>query len=1055
MEKLKSLVPNALRQEISESTPDGLPATCSSLLEFFHRLPQFHQACRLVVLWILLPAKFRCSFKTVKELTDPEMALCGKDHSAASELKLQGNECFSRGDYPKALHFYTQALRFAPTNSNDTEKNLAAMLYVNRASALHKMGLIVECLQDCDRALAIFPTYAKAWFRRGKANASLGNFEDAIQDLNVSLKMEVSLSGKRQIEDELRIILDQHKLKHSSSYKSNRNESDVTMLDEPDRANMQCVCLPTKGRGMVSLADIPIGSLVHKEDPYAAIILKNCRETNCHFCFNELPMHAVPCESCSIPLYCSSQCQLVSGGKEFCKTLGKVSRHNELPDELEKYISECVSIGYSGPRTEDIAEHRHECEGVHWPAVLPSEVVLAGRVLVKFLGQQKDSSGFSNLLTVLDLCHNFVQLPPDSKLEMHIYSIILLNCLRNSYAPKLPVTGVIISQLVILLSQIRVNSMAIVRMKSLDTKGSLDTSTLEQCYVIMQVKVGQAIYLAGSMFNHSCRPNAHAYFLSRTLYVRTTDSMSAGSELELSYGPQVGQWDHEDRQQILRDRYSFSCQCRGCSQLNLSDLCINAYRCAKPDCLGVVPDSTLASYVKQKLNLVPLVSSISYPQKQVEKVENERISDVAHYAVHKADYHLKPGHCLNCDLYRDLEAARATISKAESSIRRLQDAIASNDVPVEVLSNALKAYDILRSTLHPFNKRIAEVEDNIAQAMCLVGEPQAAMDHCKASIKILEKLYDPNHIVIGNELIKLGSIQLQLGNRDAASATKRAAEIFSRTNTRSSPGALTEKRLWFLRFLWGILWLQRNHTAFLGVGCDLLRVAVALAVVTGVLAGDAPLALGDGAVGHDLRMAGKDDTFFETFFTSAGLGVSLLEFADSEEWLSAVWVLLTGRVSSRCPSRPDTLSSHTGSTSISAASTGWLYGVGSESKFVSKALVVSSPSKFSVATFSEATFAGYLGLSYIPALHLLSTALFAPRETLDIFSTVSRMLPRHYCFRLRLFGTLASLGQECNTSSVKQIALEADFALLTVDPPRLCKKIPRLLMNSASRFVQL
>lgn len=70
----------------------------------------------------------------------------------------------------------------------------------------------------------------QAWFRRGKANASLGNFEDAIQDLNVSLKMEVSLSGKRQIEDELRIILDQHKLKHSSSYKSNRNESDDTML---------------------------------------------------------------------------------------------------------------------------------------------------------------------------------------------------------------------------------------------------------------------------------------------------------------------------------------------------------------------------------------------------------------------------------------------------------------------------------------------------------------------------------------------------------------------------------------------------------------------------------------------------------------------------------------------------------------------------------------------------------------------------------------------------------------------------------------------------------
>lgn len=36
------------------------------------------------------------------------------------------------------FHFMgLQALRLAPTNSNDMEKNLAAMLYVNRASALH------------------------------------------------------------------------------------------------------------------------------------------------------------------------------------------------------------------------------------------------------------------------------------------------------------------------------------------------------------------------------------------------------------------------------------------------------------------------------------------------------------------------------------------------------------------------------------------------------------------------------------------------------------------------------------------------------------------------------------------------------------------------------------------------------------------------------------------------------------------------------------------------------------------------------------------------------
>ncbi|RAL52269.1 hypothetical protein DM860_016118 [Cuscuta australis] len=763
MERLKSAVPDGLRQGISASSADDLPATSLSLLNFFNRIPLFHQF--------------------VKDLTDPEMALCRKDPNVASDLKVRGNKCFSSGDHRKALDLYTQALRFAPT-SDDREKTLAATLYVNRASALHKMGLVQECLQDCGRAIVISPTYAKAWFRRGKANASLRKYEEAIQDLNVSLKMEGSLSGKRQIEGELEIILDQHKLMHSSSDMSKQNESDARpyVTDEADQANVECVPFSTKGRGMVSRTDIHLASLVHKEDPYAAIILKTYRETNCHFCFIELPANAIPCDFCSIPLYCSRRCQLVSGGKVFCKTPRKASCHEGIPDELEKYISQCIS-GFSAGNpdrcTDHIPEHRHECQGAHWPSVLPSDVVLAGRVIVKFIEQQKHSCGVSNLIAVLDLCHNYVHLPPETKLELHIYSIVLLNCLQNSYALKLPMTGMIISQVVILLSQIRVNSMAIARMKSFDMKGLSDVHGNALTSIVEQVKVGQAIYLEGSMFNHSCRPNAHAYFLSRTLYVRTTETVAAGSELEISYGPQVGQWDYKDRQKILREHYSFDCQCRGCSQLNLSDLSINAYKCAKQDCEGVVLDCTLANYVKQKVDPISRVLSIPYTQKQVEKGGHDGIIGAAKYTVHKPDYHLNPQHCLNCGSYCDLEAASAAISKAQSCLRRLQDAISSSNVPAEVLSNALKVSNLLRSTLHPCNKRIAEVEDNIAQAMCLVGDPRAAVDHCIVSIKILEKLYDPNHIVIGYELVKLGTIQMQLGDCNAAITIKRASDIFS------------------------------------------------------------------------------------------------------------------------------------------------------------------------------------------------------------------------------------------------------------------------------------
>lgn len=197
------MVLKTLQLQIAETTPHDLPSTCSSLLHFFLQQPMFHQI--------------------VGDLTDPETSLCRKNKEAALESKRKGNECFSKGDYSNALIFYSQALRVAPTSANDTEKNLVAMLYVNRASVLHRMGLLVECVRDCNRALVICSSYAKAWYRRGKANVSLKNYEDAVRDLHVAMNMEPSLTGRRQIENELKLMSDPHERTSSSLDKHNEN----------------------------------------------------------------------------------------------------------------------------------------------------------------------------------------------------------------------------------------------------------------------------------------------------------------------------------------------------------------------------------------------------------------------------------------------------------------------------------------------------------------------------------------------------------------------------------------------------------------------------------------------------------------------------------------------------------------------------------------------------------------------------------------------------------------------------------------------------------------
>lgn len=127
------------------------------------------------------------------------------------------------------------------------------------------------------------------------------------------------------------------------------------------------------------------------------IILKQCRDTHCHYCFNELPANKVPCTACSIPLYCSQHCQFQAGGKIFQNNPKNHGIHENLSNNLEKHVAEVTLVADSEIDTEHIPEHKHECQGVHWPAILPSEIVLAGRVLVKSLIERRGSLDYSNL----------------------------------------------------------------------------------------------------------------------------------------------------------------------------------------------------------------------------------------------------------------------------------------------------------------------------------------------------------------------------------------------------------------------------------------------------------------------------------------------------------------------------------------------------------------------------------------------------------------------------------------------------------------------------------
>lgn len=522
------------------------------------------------------------------------------------------------------------------------------------------------------------------------------------------------------------------------------------------------------------------------------IVTKSCRETHCHFCFNEVPTDVLFCPSCTVPIYCSQHCQELAGGEQFLRNRNGYTTQKHLSADLEKHVVDTILANHSkcavtNLNFKHIPEHKHECGGAHWSAILPPDVVLAGRVMMQSVEKRKVPGEFSKPRETLEFAHNYVQIPSDSKLEFHIYAAVLSYCLEHYYSSDFPADGATASQLVLLISQIKINSMAVVHMKSLDGYGALEKSqklsAIDDVYTcaLEQVKVGQAIYSTGSLFNHSCQPNIHAYFLSRTLFLRSTEFVPAWYPLELSYGPQVGQLDLQDRLELLKEQYSFKCRCTSCSELNLSDLVINAFRCIEPDCPGAVLEMTCYEKLEDDFVQVPGASDSCKLSLPVSKKKTD-LSKVASMLLQKTGVMCRfgPGCCLSCGSNLDLKSSSSASKSATMDIQRLKDFIASNIAPGILISDALKSLIQLRSVRHPYSRDVAQAEDNLAEAFVRIREFERAMQHCIASIEILEKLYHSKHIVIGHELMKLASIQLSLGDRTTARHNiKRLEAIFS------------------------------------------------------------------------------------------------------------------------------------------------------------------------------------------------------------------------------------------------------------------------------------
>lgn len=131
-----------------------------------------------------------------------EMEVSEKKALAEHE-RARGTELFCAGNPKGAAQCYGRALRLLMTLSPPGPAE-RTVLHANLAACQLLLGLPHLAVQNCDRALEREPGHLKALYRRGVAQAALGNLDKATADLKKVLTMDPK---NRAAQEELRKVI--------------------------------------------------------------------------------------------------------------------------------------------------------------------------------------------------------------------------------------------------------------------------------------------------------------------------------------------------------------------------------------------------------------------------------------------------------------------------------------------------------------------------------------------------------------------------------------------------------------------------------------------------------------------------------------------------------------------------------------------------------------------------------------------------------------------------------------------------------------------------------
>eukprot|EP00903_Cladosiphon_okamuranus_P014941 g13832.t1 len=130
------------------------------------------------------PVSTTAPFAAARSAAAPATGAKAADEKKAEEVKGEGNKLLLAKDYEGAERCYTRALELSPDGPN------SHVYLCNRAAALCYLGRNDDAVVDCQEAIDLNPTYAKAYTRLGYAYFQLEDYEASVKAYKKSLEIE-------------------------------------------------------------------------------------------------------------------------------------------------------------------------------------------------------------------------------------------------------------------------------------------------------------------------------------------------------------------------------------------------------------------------------------------------------------------------------------------------------------------------------------------------------------------------------------------------------------------------------------------------------------------------------------------------------------------------------------------------------------------------------------------------------------------------------------------------------------------------------------------------